>query len=325
MTSVTPQSLIWYRYVDDIFSFWPSTLHNFDEFFLQLNSLAPSIKFKVEWETNDSLPFLDVLVRKCNGGLIFDVYRKPTHCDLYIHFFSYHSDSVKLSVICSMFLRALRICSPSNLDNENKRIWTIFRNLKYPDWFIKKAWLKARKTHYVPRARPDNKKPYLCLPYIKGMDNVKMLSKDLDVNIAFKYTSTIKSILVRNNMTDNSQAGVYKIPCHDCNLVYIGETGRSLDVRLKEHRRDMANCNMNNANFVHAYDNDHRIDWDSSEIIVKCNNYRKRRILESVCIENYNNYNLTEGMFKLDNLMRSLVTRSLPGVRSRSEISTPPS
>ncbi len=29
---------------------------------------------------------------------------------------------------------------------------------------------------------------------------------------------------------------VYNILCMDCNLVYVGETGRNLEKRLKEHQ-----------------------------------------------------------------------------------------
>jgi hypothetical protein len=32
--------------------------------------------------------------------------------------------------------------------------------------------------------------------------------------------------------------GVYRIPC-ECGRVYIGQTGRSVDIRLKEHQRHM--------------------------------------------------------------------------------------
>jgi len=38
----------------------------------------------------------------------------------------------------------------------------------------------------------------------------------------------------------NQQRGtVYKIPCKDCDGVYIGETGQAFQTRLKEHQRDL--------------------------------------------------------------------------------------
>ena len=72
----------------------------------------------------------------------------------------------------------------------------------------------------------------------------------------------------------------------------------------------MKNQNTNNANFVHAYDNKHFIDFYSSEMICENNKFRERRILESVCIQHYNNYNLNEGMFKLYPVMKTLIIKT---------------
>jgi len=35
-----------------------------------------------------------------------------------------------------------------------------------------------------------------------------------------------------------SSAGVYKIPC-SCRKIYIGETGRTVNIRMKEHQRNV--------------------------------------------------------------------------------------
>jgi len=32
---------------------------------------------------------------------------------------------------------------------------------------------------------------------------------------------------------------VYKIPCKNCERVYVGETGRPLGARVKEHRKEV--------------------------------------------------------------------------------------
>ena len=312
LPTISPQNFPWFRYVDDVFSVWPTVNTNFDDFLAKLNSLAPTIKFKVEWEYNGSLPFLDILIMKASNGLLnFTVFRKPTHCNLYIHYFSYHHSSTKKATISSMFLRALRICSPQYLDSEISSIWKIFLDLKYPDWFIKECYFKARKTYFVPPATTGVHKPYISLPFIPELEVVKTVNKDLDVNIAYKYTSTIKSTLVRNKNFVDCTAGVYKIDCKDCDLAYIGETGRNLETRVKEHRYAFQTCNLNNAMFKHASENNHSINWDNCQLLYKCNNFKKRRIIESVCIQKFDNFNLNEGNFKLDPVIRSLVLTSL--------------
>jgi predicted GIY-YIG superfamily endonuclease len=39
-------------------------------------------------------------------------------------------------------------------------------------------------------------------------------------------------------VSQSQKPGVYRIPCQ-CGLVYIGETGQNLSIRLKEHK---TNC-----------------------------------------------------------------------------------
>ena len=68
---------------------------------------------------------------------------------------------------------------------------------------------------------------------------------------------------------------VYKIPCAGCPWSYIGETGRCLKTRVKEHTR---NIGSNIA--AHAWLNDHSIDFKSAHVIDN-GNFRVRKTLES--------------------------------------------
>ena len=101
-------------------------------------------------------------------------------------------------------------------------------------------------------------------------------------------------------------------PCTDCNLVYIGESGRDWTVRIREHKNNFRNNDMSNAVFNHAFNNNHRINWDGSKLLYKCDNFHKRRIVESALIDKIDNFNLSNGCFKLNPIMRSLVISSLP-------------
>ena len=45
-----------------------------------------------------------------------------------------------------------------------------------------------------------------------------------------------ETFLLKKN---NNKAGVvYKIPCNQCEKIYIGETGRQLGTRITEHRKE---------------------------------------------------------------------------------------
>ncbi|XP_067667613.1 uncharacterized protein [Haliotis asinina] len=62
----------------------------------------------MEKETDNKLPFLDVLVQRENHTTT-SVYRKPTHTDQYIHFPSCHPIQVKRGVIATLIRRAKNI------------------------------------------------------------------------------------------------------------------------------------------------------------------------------------------------------------------------
>ena len=87
------------------------------------------------------------------------------------------------------------------------------------------------------------------------------------------------------------------IPCRDCDKVYFGESGRSWEVRLTEHKRDVKNYETSNATFNHI-NNDHSINWNEAKLLYKANNDYIRRVIESSLINNYPNSNLSQGHFK---------------------------
>ena len=161
---------MWARYVDDIFAIWPHDRAEFPAFLDALNALSPSIKFKVEWETDGVLPFLDAKVHRSIDRYTFSVYRKPMHSGMYVHFFSYHPLTLKRSVVSSLFLRALRICDLEH-DAELAHLRTSLACLAYPKHVLDQALSQAKRTFYNgPRTRPDHQ-PTLCLPYVEGLQS----------------------------------------------------------------------------------------------------------------------------------------------------------
>jgi hypothetical protein len=58
--------------------------------------VSPAIQFTVEQETDDQLPFLDVLVmRDEDNKLKITVHRKKTHTDRYLPLHSHHGKQAK--------------------------------------------------------------------------------------------------------------------------------------------------------------------------------------------------------------------------------------
>ena len=89
---------MWKRYVDDTFVVIKK--NNLETFHKHLNNIEASIKFTLEIESNNSLPFLDVLVvKEKSGNLTSKLYQKPTHTNRFFNFNSQHSLSQKRGII----------------------------------------------------------------------------------------------------------------------------------------------------------------------------------------------------------------------------------
>jgi hypothetical protein len=88
------------------------------QFLHHLNNIRPTIKFTMEVEANDTLPFLDVAVMKKGPKLAMKLYRKPTHTCRYLQFKSNHPCHVKRGVVHSFISRAKVICQDQNYFNK---------------------------------------------------------------------------------------------------------------------------------------------------------------------------------------------------------------
>ena len=61
----------------------------------------------------------------------------------------------------------------------------------------------------------------------------------------------------------------YSIPC-ECGRNYIGQTDRSLAVRLREHRHNLKEKGLLEKSKLaqHAFEEDHRVDWDKTRVLI---------------------------------------------------------
>ena len=114
-----------------------------------------------------------------------------TQTNGYVHFYSNHHSSIKLSVFNSMFLRALKICDPEFLDQEIANIYEIGKKLCYPSCFLDTAFERASKSyHGLAQSRNFNYENILCLPFYREFSHLPRMMKQFNVNVIFKYENT---------------------------------------------------------------------------------------------------------------------------------------
>ncbi|BHF84006.1 hypothetical protein SprV_0902715600 [Sparganum proliferum] len=133
------QPKFWARYVDDTFAI--VKLPDVEHLKELLNSIDPNIQFMMEAETNNQLPFLDVLVRRCaTGQLQTTVFRKATNTGQILHYNSNHPLSHKRSCVRTLFQRVERHCStPADKRVKRQYLHDLFRNNGNPGTSSSKA------------------------------------------------------------------------------------------------------------------------------------------------------------------------------------------
>jgi hypothetical protein len=101
--------------------------------------------------------------------------------------------------------------------------------------------------------------------------------------------------------------GVYRIPC-ECSRVYIGQTGPSVDIRLKEHQRYIRLEHPDkSAVDEHSIDHGQSIQFHNSSILTTKTRYMNRTVRVAMEME-LHPYNInTEGGFCLSKSWKPLI------------------
>ena len=180
------------------------------------------------------------------------MYRKPTHTDQYLHWDSNHHITAKHSVYNTLAHKAKTVSSTQeSFDKELSHIKSALQHCQFPNWALNQWEYKFKHPNQPPNANPtntnnnqDNNNKYkttIVVPYIpQTADKFKRICKAKNIQVQFRGTNTLRTTLVNPKDKDHKskQTGViyqYQCPHVQCSSSYIGESGRSLGDRVKEH------------------------------------------------------------------------------------------
>ena len=220
----------------------------------------PHIQLTMEEPIQDgSLPFLDTKVSPGpNNTLITTVYRKPTHTDQYLHWDCNHFTGAKHSVYNTLAHRAKIVSHRQwTLKKELDHIREALQACHFPSWSLNKLQQKFEHKHQtnsepspmdiqptnnnVSNNNNSNKNISIVVPYIHELgEKFKRTCKNKGIQVHFKGTNTVKTLLMaskdKNHILQKSGI-IYRFKCLHihCPEEYIGESGRTLGERVKEH------------------------------------------------------------------------------------------
>jgi hypothetical protein len=318
----TNKPQIWIRYVDDIFCIF-NKQQNIKDFLIRINKWHRNIKFTSEPEDNERLAFLDVLIIRNNIDNKYNttIYRKPTNTDLYLLYESNQCREYKLSLIRTLVIRILAICSTIELKKDE--LILMRKTLKingYPEHLINRgireaeAITKKKLAQQQQTQQPQQKKKVYFLLSYYGQEStifaykIKRLCRKLlplmQVDISFRKTFTIKSIFLPlqkgQDELKKKKKLVYKIPCLNCDKCYIGETNRNKETRMNEHKSDIRKHTESSNVAKHANEQKHSFDFLHSETLTLETNWRRRIIKESLFTYQMLDKSLNDVKFKLN-------------------------
>lgn len=298
----------WFRYVDDVIAIVDED--KIDRVLNLINGICPHIKFTVERQHNGRLPFLDLMLEKGQDGkILFDIYRKPTSANRFITTESHHHTSHKMAAFNSMVFRMCNIpLSEDNFEKEKQHIYMVARINGYTnatiDSLIKKhkKCISLKETTSLAPLRDDTKR--VSMHFYEPLHNkLQRYFTRANITLAAKSTTKIKQLLssTKDIIPNTDKPGVYMCKCgqEDCEKCYIGQTGREMKVRAREHIR----CQINNtphssAIAEHSLQTHHPFTLDNFSLIECEHNKTKRDILEAIHIHKHrkNSLNRDDGV-----------------------------
>ena len=110
---------------------------------------------------------------------------------------------------------------------------------------------------------PDRIRQFYSLSYLGRVSDIIHKSlRHKNIYTAFKTGNSLGGFL-KNNKSKTAnlyKSGVYQLQCGSCEMVYIGQTGRSFEERLKEHSRSYRLKNNKSNYATHLINCDHLFD-----------------------------------------------------------------
>ena len=87
----------------------------------------------------------------------------------------------------------------------------------------------------------------------------------------------------KKNVFEDCKNVVYSVPCAECGLRYLGETGQHFCERRKQHEHDIKNRKTTNGFYEHSRGKvGYKPDWRGTVFVAKEKHWRARKIKEAI-------------------------------------------
>ena len=127
---------------------------------------------------------------------------------------------------------------------------------------------------------------------------------------AILHTQTfLRSLLSKPKDTipkEDGNAVVYQLNCKDCEVIYMGETKRTLNIRAEKHITVIKSASKRSHTAEHCQKYSHDFDWEHKKVLDFKKNWKIRTIKLAIYSEE-NEHHINGISFRLPNIWKPIL------------------
>ena len=189
------------------------------------------------------------------------------------------------------------MCHEENLEQELEKLTIIFQENGYNKQLIKSI-IRQTGEERLPKEEPEEKEKIVIMPYVQNTtDRIGKLLRKHNIKPVFKPLKTIKdTIPSTKDKVPLETEGVYKITC-GCGKHYVGQTGRQIKTRIKEHESDTRHARVKKSAVAeHSAECQKTVDFTKAKVLSRETRWTDQMVRESIEIYKHgNNFNREDG------------------------------
>lgn len=233
--------------------------------------------------------------------------------------------SYKIGTIINLVDRAIKLSDPIFHSKNLELIYKVLRLNDYAHDLLCKhirfrhnsilATLDQNNNDSVSSDLEVPRKKFVSIPYVSGLfESLSRILSKYNIRLVGTNNSDLSFLFDSGKdklPLENRSNVVYKIPCDDCNGVYIGQTYRQLRTRVKEHKYNIKeDVSRHTALTKHVTNHNHSFGYDNISILDEEPRSYKRLLLEMCNIVGHSNsVNLRQDIQHLSNIYSSAVDK----------------
>jgi hypothetical protein len=234
------------RYIYDIIIIFYQNKINEQLITNYMNNVNKYLEFKREGrikQQHNNITYWDLSIHRNNNDQHLGTHRKPTKTDTTVQFTSNYPLEHKLTAY-NFYMN--RMTTLPIMEQAKQKEWdvihTVAKTNGFPVQIIhtskNKIILKTQKTTVTPTQTHQKKKLVTFTYHSQLIHKFTNLLKNTYLNISFRTNSTTYNQL-RDRMSLNkvNSNGVYKLKRKTCKNSCVGQTGRSIGIRHREHTK----------------------------------------------------------------------------------------